>query len=116
MNSIFRCCDHGFIEKNKDSSEITCKSNPKDISLMTLGTQAKAKVECNVPFELRYMYGFGKNSLDRKLDSNIGSLDNNGTHLTLSYDPAPNAKTNLTFELKGNHYCVRQFIITVIYK
>ena len=109
MNSNFRCCDHGFIEKNEDSSEITCKPNPKDTS----GAQTKAKVECNKPFELRKMYGFGKNSLDRKLDSNIGSLDDNGTHLTLSYDPVPNAITNLTLELKGTHYCVRQFIITV---
>ena len=83
---------------------------------MTLGTQTKANVECNVPFKLRKMHDFGRNSLHRKLETNIGSLDNDGTHLKLSYDPAPNAEKNLTLELKGNHYCVRQFIITVIHR
>ena len=107
MNHNSRCCDHGFIEKKHDYSEITCKPNPKDINLMTLGTQTKANVECNVPLELRKMHDFGKNSLHRKLETNIGSLDNDGTHLKLSYDPAPNAEKNLTLELKGNHYCVR---------
>ena len=118
MNHNSRCCDHGFIEKNHDFSEITCKPNPKDINsnevpnpkdinLMTLGTQTKASLECDVPFELRKMHEFGKNSLHRKLKTHIGSLENNGTHLKLSYAPAPKAETNLTLELKGNHYCVR---------
>ena len=62
------------------------------------------------------MHDFGKNSLHRKLETNTGSLDNDGTHLKLSYDPAPNAQTNLTLELKGNHYCVRKCISAVIYR
>ena len=115
MNSNFRCCDHGFVEKNNDYSEISCIPNPKDITLATLGTKTKASVECDVPLELRKMHDFGKNSSHRKLKTHIGSLDNDGTHLKLSYAPIPNAETNLTLELKGNHYCVRQFIVTVIH-
>ena len=72
-------------------------------------------MQCNKPFELKKIHWLGNNGANDKLVPYIAKLDNNGTHLTLSYaESDPPGYDNVTLESDVDHYCVRYFFSSII--
>ena len=116
LSSRSRCCDEGYMEVDHNQPKITCTANPTVRNSMNLDTKIQANIGCDVPFDVKNMHGFGENSLDTKLNLNVGRLDSDGTYLTLSHarsdNPNMKGKKNLTIELNVDSYCVRISIIS----
>ena len=115
LNLSFRCCERGFIEANHDQPEITCVPSSNSESPKNSAIPISVDMQCNKPFELKKIHWLGNNGANDKLVPYIAKLDNNGTHLTLSYaESDPPGYDNVTLELDVDHYCVRYFFSSII--
>ena len=117
LKFFFRCCDQGMITENHDRTEITCLPNSNSKSSKNSVIPSVVNMQCDKPIDLKKINRIGNGKENEKLHPYIAKLDNNGTHLTLSYadSDASDGNTalknyeNSTLELDGLHYCVRYY-------
>ena len=101
--------------ENHDRTEITCLSSLNSKSAKNSVIPTGVNMQCNKPIDLKKIERIGNGRAKKELHPYIAKLDNNGTHLTLSYaesdasdgNTALKAYENSTLELDGLHYCVR---------